>query len=108
MRRTLTVPHTCMAITLDLGGVTAGHPTNKADFAARLSRVVLHDVYAQPGDLWTGPLFRSAQTDGGKMTVTFDQSTGLKPASGELQGFAIAGGNHKFVAARATIADGKV
>ncbi len=109
MRRALDVPHTGMAITIDLGGEKAGHPTNKADFAARLSRVVLHDVYGRTNPpIWTGPLLRAAQAAGGRMTLTFDHATGLKAASGELKGFAIAGRDQKFVWASAQIVDDKV
>ncbi|MEZ0256614.1 MAG: alpha/beta hydrolase fold domain-containing protein [Chthoniobacter sp.] len=96
-RRALDVPHTGMAITIDLGGEKAGHPTNKADFAARLSRVVLHDVYGRPDPLWTGPLLHDAKAENGKMTLTFDHATGLKATMGELEGFAIAGEDRKFV-----------
>ena len=108
MRRTLTVPRTGMAVTMDLGGATAGHPTNKADFAARLSLLALHDVYGKPIAIWSGPIFRSARRDGGKMEITFDHASGLKAAQGELQGFAIAGADQKFVTATAEIAGGKV
>jgi len=108
MRKTLSVPRTGMAITIDLGGVTAGHPTNKADFARRLSRLALHDVYQKAMEIWSGPLFRSAQREGGGMAVTLDHSTGLKAASGELKGFAIAGSDQKFVWADARIEGGKV
>jgi sialate O-acetylesterase len=108
MRRTLSEPRTGMAITIDLGDVTAGHPTNKADFARRLSLLALHDVYGKPMAAWSGPLFKSAQAAGGKMRITFDHATGLKAASGELQGFAIAGHDQKFVWANATVADGNV
>jgi sialate O-acetylesterase len=97
-----------MAITIDLGGEKAGHPTNKADFAARLSPLVLHDVYGKAVPVWSGPLFRSAQRDGAKMVLTFDHGTGLKAAAGELQGFAIAGTDRKFVWAMAKIEDDKV
>jgi len=103
MRRTLAVPKTSMAVTIDLGGVKAGHPTNKADFAARMSKVVLHDVYYQPIPIWTGPLFRSARRDGAKMVLSFDYATGLKTSRGELQGFAIAGADRKFQWAKARI-----
>ena len=108
MRKTLRVPRTGMAITIDLGGVTAGHPTNKADFAARLSRLVLHDVYAQPIAIWSGPLFRSAAREGDRMVLTFDHATGLKAVAGELEGFAITGDDQKFVWAKAMIDGGKV
>lgn len=108
MRKTLAVPRTGMAITIDHGGEKEGHPTNKADFAARLSPVVLHDVYAKPIPIWSGPIFLSAQREGGRMVIEFDHAEGLKAASGELSGFAIAGADQKFVWANAAISNGKV
>ncbi len=108
MRKALDVPRTGMAITIDLGGERQGHPTNKADYAARLSTLVLHDVYAQPIPTWSGPLFRSAQREGNRMALTFDHAEGLKAASSELSGFAIAGEDQKFVWAKASIADSRV
>jgi len=108
MRKTLSVPRTGMAITIDLGGEKAGHPTNKSDFAARLSPLVLHDVYGKDIAFPSGPLFRSARRDGSRMELTFDHAGGLKASPGDLQGFAIAGSDRKFVWAKATIEDGKV
>jgi len=103
MRKTLAVPRTGMAVTIDLGGEKAGHPTNKSDFAARLSRLALHDVYAKPIAIWCGPLFRTARRDGENMVLTFDHATGLRARSGEIEGFAIAGADRKFVWANARI-----
>jgi sialate O-acetylesterase len=37
------------------------------------------------------------------MVLTFDHATGLKPSSGDLTGFAIAGSDKKFVWANAKI-----
>lgn len=108
MRKALAVPRTGMAVTIDLGGEKEGHPMNKTDYAARLSTLVLHDVYAQPMPIWSGPLFRSARCEGDHMTLTFDHAEGLKATSGELTGFAIAGEDRKFVWAKARIADGKM
>lgn len=108
-RQALTVPGTAMAVTIDLGGVAAGHPTNKADFAHRLALLALHDVYAKPLPVWSGPLFRSVQRDGSNLVITFDHATGLKARpeatgkAGELNGFAIAGPDRKFVWASARI-----
>ncbi len=103
MRRALSVPHTSMAITMDLRGEENGHPPNKADYAKRLSSVVLHDVYQKATPLPTGPLFKSATVEEGKMVLTFDHAKGLKAKSGELEGFAIAGEDQKFVWAKAKI-----
>lgn len=108
MRKTLSVPKTGMAITIDLGGEKDGHPTNKVDYARRLSRVVLHDVYDQPIEQWSGPLFRSAKREGDKMVIQFDHSRGLKASSETLKGFAIAGADQKFVWAQVEIVDDTV
>lgn len=107
-RRTLSVPKTSMAITMDLGGEISGHPTNKIDYAKRLSTIVLHDVYQKAIALPTGPLFKAAKVENGKMILTFDFADGLKARSGELEGFAIAGEDQKFVWASAKIDGGKV
>lgn len=107
-RRVLSVPHTSMAITMDLGGEVNGHPTNKADYAKRLSTVVLHDVYQKAIPLYTGPLFKSAAMEKGRMVLSFDQGEGLKAKAGELEGFAIAGEDGKFVWGNAKIEGGKV
>ena len=108
MRRALDVPRTGMAITIDLGGEKAGHPANKSDFAARLSPLALHDVYQKPVAIWSGPVFKSVMREGEKLILTFDHAAGLKPASGELKGFAIAGGDQKFVRASASITGERV
>ena len=108
MRRALSVPRTSMAITIDLGGEKSGHPTNKADYARRLSTVVLHDVYQKAIALSTGPLFRSAVIKDGKMVLAFDHAEGLAAKSGSLEGFAIAGDDEKFVWANAKIEGGCV
>lgn len=107
-RRALQVPHTGMAITMDIGDPKQGHPTNKVEFASRLSRIVLHDVYQKDIALWSGPLFKSAVIAADHITLTFDQATGLKAKSGDLEGFAIAGDDKKFVWAEAKIEGDKV
>ncbi|MBA4016292.1 MAG: sialate O-acetylesterase [Pirellula sp.] len=108
MRKAAAIPHTGMAVTIDLGGVTDGHPTNKADYARRLSLLALHDVYGKSDTVARGPLFRSAQRDGASMVLTFDHAEGLRTASGALTAFAVAGDDHKFHWAEARIVDGNV
>lgn len=108
MRRTLSVPNTAMAITIDMGDPKAGHPTNKADYAHRLALLALHDVYHKSGAEYTGPLLKSAEVKGHSVVLTFDHAAGLKAASGDLRGFAIAGEDQKFVWAKAVIEGDKV
>ena len=99
---------TAVAITMDIGDPKQGHTANKTEFAARLSRVVLHDVYQKSIDLWSGPLFKSAEVAADHITLTFDQASGLKARSGKLEGFAIAAEDKKFVWADARIEGDKV
>jgi sialate O-acetylesterase len=108
-RRALELPRTSMAITLDLGGETSGHPTNKADYAKRLSTVVLHDVYEKNVGLPTGPLFKAAAVEKGQIILSFDHADGLKAKSGgQLEGFGIAGADGKFLWANAKIENQRV
>jgi len=108
MLKTSDVPHTAMAVTIDLGGVNDGHPTNKADYARRLSLLALHDVYGKTTVVARGPLFKSAKREGAAMVVAFDQAEGLRAAEGDLKGFAIAGDDQKFHWAQARVVDGRV
>ena len=78
-------------------------PAASAQRNERLWRVILHDVYQKPVTIWSGPVLRSAQHEGGRAILGFDHATGLKAASGELQGFAIAGADQKFVWAKAVV-----
>ncbi len=102
-RQALEVPGTSMAITLDLGGEKSGHPTNKEDYAKRLSRVVLHDVYERKNGLPTGPILKTCVRKNGRLVVSFKHATGLHAKSGKLDGFAIAGTDGRFVWSNAKI-----
>lgn len=108
MRRALSLPNTGMAITVDIGDPKEGHPRNKADFAARLSSVVLHDVYESRVPFWTGPLLKQWRIEQGRIVLTFDHGEGLKARNGPLVGFAVAGEDQKFVWAEATITNHEV
>src|SRR3569623_1891914 len=95
MRKTLSVPNTGMAVTIELGDPRQGHPTYKADFAHRLALVALHDVYHLSAGEYCGPLFRASRQEGGKMILSFTHGAGLKAAAGGLKGFAMAGEDQK-------------
>lgn len=106
------VAKSSMAITIDLGGATRDflHPKNKDEFARRVALLALHDVYGKSDLLPSGPLFREARRDGGRMILTFDFSDGLAAnhKDKQLKGFAIAGIDRKFVWADAEIRDGRI
>ena len=106
-RQALDVPHTAMAVTIDLRS-EEGHPTNKLDYARRVTPLLLHDVYGRSDVAARGPLYRSLRRDGKTLVVEFDHADGLRAASGELAGFAVAGDDRKFHWAAARVVDGAV
>jgi sialate O-acetylesterase len=100
----LGVPHTGMAVTIDIGNPEDIHPRNKLDVGMRLARWALADTYGQKVEE-SGPLYRSFSVEGDKVRVRFAHAAGLRatPGGSPLRGFAVAGGDHKFVWADARI-----
>jgi sialate O-acetylesterase len=107
--RSLAIPHTGMAVTIDIGDAKDIHPRNKLDVGKRLARLALSGTYAKPG-VASGPVFRDIATEHGRIRVRFESiGGGLVARDGPLRQFAIAGADLKFVAAHAEIAgDGVV
>lgn len=101
--KTLSVPHTGIAVAIDIGDEKDIHPRNKLDVGKRLARLALTGTYGKPG-VPCGPLFRDASVQGGRIRVRFDHADGsLVAENGEPRGFAIAASDGKFVAAEAVI-----
>jgi sialate O-acetylesterase len=104
MRKTLSVPNTGMAITIDVGEADDIHPKNKQDVGKRLALWALGTTYGQQL-VYSGPLYKSMSAQDGKIAVQFAHAgAGLKAKGDKLQGFAIAGADRKFVFAEARIA----
>ncbi len=104
-RRTLAVANTAMAVTLDVGQADNVHPPDKQTVGARLAVAALATVYGQPVE-YSGPLFRQAVPEGGAMRVSFSHAAGLRAHGDTLVGFEVAGKDHTFYPAKASIADG--
>jgi sialate O-acetylesterase len=101
-RRTLDLRNTAMAVTLDVGEKTNIHPADKQTVGARLALAARGMVYG--ADVaYLSPLYRQATTEPGAMRVWFDNAKGLMTKSATVEGFEIAGADHKFVYAGATI-----
>lgn len=107
--KTLSVPHTGMAVTIDVGDAADIHPANKQDVGLRLAALALRDTYKK-SILASGPVFKSFTTAGNKATLSFSSvGKGLAIRSGsELKGFEIAGADKKFYPAVAVIQGGQV
>ena len=71
-RRSLAIPHTGMAVTIDTGSDDV-HPPNKIDVGERLARLALHRSYQK--DLSdSGPLYQSHTVAGSVVTITFSHA----------------------------------
>lgn len=104
----LTLPHTGMAVTIDIGAADDIHPRNKQDVGTRLARTALHHTYEQDA-VPSGPLFRHMEREGSTLRLYFDHvAGGLDARGGPLEGFAIAGADRRFVWADAQIEDSTV
>jgi len=98
------VPHTGLAVTIDLGEADNVHPSRKAPVGYRLALQALAQVYGR-NLVSAGPAYESMRVVGSAVRVRFSQVGGglaLRDGS-QLRGFAIAGADRKFVWADATI-----
>jgi sialate O-acetylesterase len=108
--KTLSVPLTGMAVTIDAGEWNDIHPVNKQVVGYRLALAAERIAYGDSSIVAFGPIYRSAKIDGNKIIISFT-STGnglMVKGGGELSQFAIAGADKKFFWAAAKIAGGLV
>lgn len=109
MLKSLSLPQTGMAITVDIGETKDIHPKNKQDVGRRLALWALGEVYGKPVPTTSGPLPSGHELDGQSISVTFTHvDGGLVAKSGELQGFVIAGDDRQWRPAQARIVGTKI
>jgi sialate O-acetylesterase len=113
-QKTLALANTGMAVVTDAGEALDIHPVNKLVPANRLALVARKEIYKEKV-VANGPIYKSMKIDGNKIVISFDDiHKGLTAASlvgddvvfadgTEIKGFGIAGADHKFVWAKATI-----
>jgi sialate O-acetylesterase len=108
--KSLSVPNTAMAVTLDVGEWNDLHPDRKKEIGERLALAAENLAYGDKDVVYSGPIFQSATIDGNKITISFTHiGSGLTTTDGEELGeFAIAGADKKFVWAKAKIEGDKV
>ncbi|HWA34185.1 MAG TPA: sialate O-acetylesterase, partial [Cyclobacteriaceae bacterium] len=100
----LSVPHTGMAVTIDIGEWNDIHPVNKKDVGYRLALVAEKVAYNDSKIVYSGPMYQSMKVKGNKITIAFTNvGGGLVARGGPLKQFAIAGEDKKFVWANAEI-----
>ncbi len=108
--KTLSLPNTGMAVTLDIGESNDIHPKNKQSVGERLAAIALHQFYNK-NIAYTGPVYQSMKTEGNKIIISFsnvDSGYFIKDKYNYIKGFEIAGADKRFYFAQAYINDGKV
>lgn len=120
--KTLALPKTGMALSIDVGDEGNIHPKNKFEVGQRLALAARGVAYGE-NIVFSGPIFRSMSIAYDKTKIIFDHvggglvigipppshRDGKFPALAEhLQGFEIAGKDGKFVPARAEINENTV
>ncbi len=105
----LSVPNTAMAVAIDLGEWNDIHPLNKKDVGERLALGAMKVAYKED-IVYSGPIYQSHEKQGNKIILTFSETgSGLTTNDGEdLRRFEIAGGDGKFVWAKAKIVGNRV
>lgn len=108
--KSLSVPNTAMAVTIDLGEWNDIHPDNKKDVGVRLALAARKTVYGERDLVSSGPICKSYEVKDDKIILTFDHiGSGLVSHDGEdLSHFSIAAEDKKFVWAKTRIEGNKV
>jgi sialate O-acetylesterase len=105
MAAALALPNTGQAITIDVGGATQLHPTNKQDPGHRLALVARRVAYGERV-VASGPTYRAHTVRGDSVIVSFDHADGgltTTAGDGSVGAFAVAGADRRWVWARARV-----
>jgi sialate O-acetylesterase len=108
--KTLSLPNTAMAVTIDIGEWNDIHPLDKKDVGKRLALAAEKVAYGDGHVVYSGPLYQSMKIEGKKILLTFSDVGGglMAKGGGQLKCFAIAGADRRFVWADAKIEGDKV
>jgi sialate O-acetylesterase len=101
----LHLPKTGMAVSLDLGDAANIHYVNKKPVGLRLAEAARALVYGEKIE-GSSPLYDSMSVENGdSIRIKFSHApSGLKTSDGgPVQGFTVAGDDHVFLAAEATV-----
>jgi sialate O-acetylesterase len=96
------VKNSGLAVAIDIGNPNDIHPKDKQDVGLRLALSALHVAYGQKV-AFSGPTFKSLKKEGSTLRVNFDNAQGGLKVKGALKGFEVAGSDHKFHWADATV-----
>jgi sialate O-acetylesterase len=104
--KSLAIPKTGMAVTIDTEEPHELHPADKQDPGHRLALLAEKQIYEKPDVTAAGPEFAGMEIADGKAVVTFENTGGglvSKSGGAAVKGFQIAGADGRFVWADAAI-----
>lgn len=110
-RRSLEIPATAMAVTIDIGEFNDLHPQDKKTLGQRLALCAAHLAYGEEGVVHSGPLFAGLDRDGKALRLRFDHVGGglaIRGGDTELRGFNLCGADGVYVPAQAEISGSAV
>ena len=98
------VPHTGLAVTIDIGEAKNLHPPRKKEVGDRLALWALGTTYGRKL-VYSGPIYERFHVEGNQIRIHFSHlGAGLEASGGgPLKGFTIAGADRKFQHAEAQI-----
>ncbi|HEX8283206.1 MAG TPA: sialate O-acetylesterase [Pyrinomonadaceae bacterium] len=104
LRVSQAVPHSGLAVAIDIGDAKDIHPKNKRDVGERLALAALAKVYGRKVE-YSGPVYRRMKIEGDRARLSFDHAAGglVAKGGGGLSGFAVAGEDGRFAWAEASI-----
>lgn len=107
MFKTLKLPNTGMATTIDIGEEKNIHPQNKQEVGRRLAQWALGSVYGKKVAV-SGPRFTGSEVKGSDVVLSFSHTDGGLVFKGEPKGFVVAGADKQWHEATARIEGDKV
>lgn len=107
-RKAMSLPGMGLVVSADLGDVGDVPGQNREELARRLLLAAEEVAYEKKNFIASGPMYHAMKVHGDRIHISFSAvNTGLiAKGGGELKGFAVAGEDGHFVAAKASI-DGK-
>ena len=103
-----TIPHTGLAVTIDIGEWNDIHPLNKKVVGERLALQAERIAYGEKKVISDGPLFHSMSSEGNKLIISFKEGTNNLLPVDELKGFSLQGADGRVEWAEAVIEGNRV
>jgi sialate O-acetylesterase len=108
--KALSIPHTGMAVSIDIGEGNDIHPVNKKDLGYRLALAAQKTAYGEKGIVYSGPIYESMKISNNKVILAFKNAgKGLTSKNNEeLKCFEICGVDNEYFPAKAKIVKDKI